>query len=132
MRTTTLAAAALLLLTLTGCTHRSEALPLPPAPTTTTTTTTSTPSTPTTAADGRNLQACQDGTCEVEIMSGDTITIEGQTVTVPNVSAGGLTFVLPGGTVASVAGPGSTIGIGDTITIDILAHDGSTAIIKVY
>src|SRR5262245_41985166 len=126
MRTPTFVAATLLVLTLTGCTNRSAA----PAPTTRTTTTTSTTTTtttttpPATAADGANLQACQDGTCEVQIKTGDVLTIKGETVTISDVSAAGLTFVMADGTVASVGGPGSTIGIGDDISIDVVAHDG--------
>jgi hypothetical protein len=138
MRGTTLATAALLLLTVTGCTVSRQAAPAPTTTTTTPTTTITTTTTTTTTtvpvpaepADGANLQACQDGTCEVYIKSGDLLQIEGQTLTVVNVSPDGVTIVLPSGAVASVGGSG-TISMGDTITVDILRNDGTAAMIRV-
>jgi hypothetical protein len=130
---------AVLLLTVAGCGVDRAAAPEPePATTTTETTTTTTATTTTTttvpvpevAADGTNLQACTDGTCEVEVKSGDMLTIRGEQFVVVSVSPEGATFVLPSGTVASVGGTG-TIGTASGTNVDILRNNGTTVMIRV-
>ncbi|HEY6738413.1 MAG TPA: hypothetical protein VI076_06140 [Actinopolymorphaceae bacterium] len=58
---------------------------------------TPTPSVPT-AADGRNLKACHDGTCEVELRKGDRFTLAKrfvvETVTVDSIATDEITFDL--------------------------------------
>jgi hypothetical protein len=150
MRSPTFTAAALLLLTVTvaGCgTGESwsafmssvAATTTPqtttPTPTTTTTTTTTTP-TPTTtappaaAADGTNLQACQDGACEVEIKAGDMLNIKGLTMQVASVEPDGLTFVMPDGSVFSFSG--GPLSVNGVFTIEILRGGGPSAIVRIY
>lgn len=130
---------AVLLLTVAGCGVDRVAAPEPEPTTTTaetTTTTTATTTTTTTvpvpevAADGTNLQACTDGTCEVEVKSGDMLTIRGEQFVVVSVSQEGATFVLPSGTVASVGGTG-TIGTASGTNVDILRNNGTTVMIRV-
>jgi len=136
MRSTTIAAAALLLLPLAGCGSDDQQAATPTrstAPTITTTTTTTTTTTvpvPAVAADGTNLQACADGTCEVEVKSGDVLTIRGEQFTVVSVGPEGATFVLPSGTVASVGGTGQ-IGTAGGTTVDILRNNSTTVMIRV-
>lgn len=66
---------------LAGCGAETAAPPVTAATTTTTTpTTTTTTEAPFAAADGTDLQACADGTCEVFVKTGDTL---------PNASGGG-------------------------------------------
>jgi hypothetical protein len=141
MRLLTTAAAFLAVLAATsaaGCGVDRAAAP-DPGPTTTTTSATSATTTTTTtttlpvpdvAADGTNLQACADGTCEVEVASGDVLTIRGERLTVASVSPEGATFVLPSGTVASVGGTG-TIGTASGTNVDILRDNGTTVLIRV-
>ncbi|MBB4908191.1 hypothetical protein [Actinophytocola algeriensis] len=140
MRLLTTAAALLAVLlaaTTAGCGVDRAAAP-EPEPTSTTATTTSTTTTTTTttvpvpevAADGTNLQACTDGTCEVDVKSGDVLTIRGEQLTVASVSPEGATFVLPSGTVASVGGTG-TIGTASGTNVDILRNNGTTVLIRV-
>ncbi|WP_197523236.1 hypothetical protein [Actinokineospora pegani] len=101
------------------------------APTTTTTTTTATTvPVPEVAADGTNLQACEDGTCEVEIKSGDVLSIRGERFEVVSVDAQDTTFVLPSGTTASVGGIGN-ISTGSGTNVVILRKNGTTAMIRV-
>lgn len=129
--------AVLLVFTVAGCgVHRSAA----PAPdTTTATTTTTTVSTtvsttttvaPTTAADGTNLRACQDRTCEVAIRPGDAIPVDTLGIlTVANVTADGITMVMPAGGVLTFSGGEFTIN--DTIVITTLRLELGAAIIRV-
>ncbi len=129
---------ALLLLTVAGCGVSRSAAPEPEPTTTTETTTTTTETTTTTttvpvpevAADGTYLQACTDGTCEVEVRSGDTLIIRDEQFIVASVTPEGATFVLPSGTVASVGGTGQ-IGTASGTTVDILRNNGTTVMIRV-
>lgn len=140
-------AAALLLLPLAGCDSDARWADMGPsatAPTTettettetsrttatTTTTTTTTAPVPEVAADGTNLAACEDGTCEVEIKSGDMLTIRGEQFTVVSVSPEGMTMVLPSGTVASLGGTG-TISTASGTQIEVLRNKGATVLIRV-
>jgi hypothetical protein len=131
-----LVATALLLLPLTGCgSDDPTAAPTTttstttPATTTTTTTTTTAP-VPEVAADGSNLQACEDGTCEVEIKTGDVLSIRGEQFQVASAGPDGVTFGLPGGGGASLGGPGGTVGTANGTAIDILRM-GVTVMIRV-
>jgi hypothetical protein len=63
------------------------------------------------------------------IQSQDVLTIRGEVLTVVSVTADGVTFVLPSGTVASLYL--GTITTGSGTTIDILTNSGSSAIIRV-
>ncbi len=132
---------AVLLLTVAGCGVDRAAAPEPEPATTTTETTTTTTTTATTttttavpvpevAADGTNLQACTDGTCEVEVKSGDMLTIRGEQFVVVSVSPEGATFVLPSGTVASMGGTG-TISTASGTNVDVLRNDGTSVLIRV-
>lgn len=128
---------ALLAVMVAGCTvHRSGA----PAPATTTTSTT-TPTTttevtttttvpPTAAADGRNLRACADLTCEVTIQVGDVLPLGPVgDLQVLNLGTDGITMAMPGGSILTFGGGDMTIN--DTIVIATLRIDTSAAIIRV-
>jgi hypothetical protein len=108
-----------------------------PAPTTTTTTVTTTTTTTTAApfagADGRNLEACADGTCEVFVQTGDSlpnasgtgpvqITVEGGLVSLAQTDASGFSSTLSGR-------PGSTQQLGNQV-IDIVVVDGAQAALR--
>lgn len=108
-----------------------------PTATTTTTTTTTTATTTTTtvapfaAADGRNLNACADGTCEVFVQSGDVlpnavgsvmVTVENGTVAISDVSAGGMSSSLSGA-------PGSTQQINNQVFL-IVAVQGAQGVLR--
>jgi hypothetical protein len=141
MRPHTPVLAALLLLTVAGCGVHRSAAPAPEPTTTTPTTTTTTPTTttavtttttvpPATAADGRNLQACQDLTCEVLIRTGDGIPFGPLgTLTVVSIGGDGITTVLPSGTVLTFGGGELTLN--DTIVVTTLRMDADAAIIRV-
>ena len=135
MRPHTPVLAALLLLTVAGCGVHRSAAPAPEpttiTPTTTTpTTTTTTTVPPATAADGRNLQACQDLTCEVLIRTGDGIPFGPLgTLTVVSIGGDGITTVLPSGTVLTFGGGALTLN--DTIVVTTLRMDADAAIIRV-
>jgi hypothetical protein len=97
-----------------------------PAPTTTTTTVA-----PFAAADGRNLDACADGTCEVFVQSGDVlanavgsvmVTVENGTVAISDVSAGGMSSSLSGA-------PGSTQQINNQVFL-IVAVQGAQGVLR--
>ncbi|WP_424184554.1 hypothetical protein ACOBQX_21985 [Actinokineospora sp. G85] len=81
-------------------------------------------------ADGTNLQACEDGACEVEIKSGDVPSIKGERFTVVSVDTQDTTFVLPSGTTTSVGGAGN-ISTGSGTNVVILRNNGSIAMIRV-
>ncbi len=100
-----------------------------PAPTTTTTLAPA----PFAGADGRNLEACADGTCEVFVQTGDSlpnasgtgpvqITVEGDLVSLAQTDASGFSSTLSGR-------PGSTQQLG-TQVIDIVAVDGAQAALR--
>lgn len=102
-----------------------------PAPTTTTTTTPA--PAPFAGADGRNLEACADGTCEVFVQTGDSlpnasgtgpvqITVEGDLVSLAQTDASGFSSTLSGR-------PGSTQQLGNQV-IDIVAVDGAQAALR--
>jgi hypothetical protein len=111
--------------------------PAPPADEPAETTTTSSPAPittttpPLTAADGRNLNACADGTCEVFVQSGDvlpnavgsvTITVENGTVAIADVSAGGMSSSMTGI-------PGSTQQINNQAFL-IVAVQGTQGVLR--
>jgi hypothetical protein len=130
---------ALLVLMIAGCTVQRVGAPAP-APTTTTGTTTSTTTSstvtttttvpPTAAADGRNLPACADLTCEVTIQVGDVLPLGPVgDLQVLNLGADGITLVMPGGSILTFGGGDMTIN--DAVVISTLRLDAGAAIIRI-
>jgi hypothetical protein len=130
----------LLVLTVAGCTVQRVGAPAPAPTTRTTTTTTSTTTSstmtttttvpPTAAADGRNLPACADLTCEVTIQVGDVLPLGPVgDLQVLNLGADGITLVMPGGSILTFGGGDMTIN--DTIVISTLRLDAGAAIIRI-
>jgi hypothetical protein len=126
---------ALLVVMVAGCTVQRSGAPAPDTTTTTTTTTTTMVTTtttvpPTAAADGRNLQACADLTCEVTIQVGDVLPLGPVgDMQVLNLGTDGITMAMPGGSILTFGGGDMTIN--DTIVIATLRIDTSAAIIRV-
>jgi hypothetical protein len=107
----------------------STATTTTPAPTTTVTTTTAAGFT---AADGTDLAACADGTCEVFVASGDSlpnasgagpvqITVQGDTVTISNESADGMSSSLSGY-------PGMPQQINNQVFLIVAVRDGQAVL----
>ncbi|AXB41766.1 hypothetical protein A4R43_03870 [Amycolatopsis albispora] len=109
--------------------------PAPPTPTTPPTTTTTASAPPPKPADGTNLGACSDGTCEVEVKAGDVIRIGNQVKATPKITAltildvgeSGLTVNLSGGMTTTISGG---ITINDALNLDTLHVADGRAVIK--
>ncbi|MBG0850429.1 hypothetical protein I2W78_00755 [Streptomyces spinoverrucosus] len=88
------------------------------------------------AADGRNLDACTDGACEVEIEAGDAISFGSQVTTEPrvdslfvvSVDAEGPTLALSSGMTTTAYG---VIEINHGLRIETVHTDGTRATIKI-
>ncbi|MGC7100131.1 hypothetical protein ACPZ19_36080, partial [Amycolatopsis lurida] len=110
-------------------------VPSPTAATPPPTTTTTTSPPPPTPADGTNLGACADGTCEVEVKAGDVIRIGNQVKATPKIGAltilevgdNGLTVSISGGMTTTVSGG---ITINDALNLDTLHAGDGRAVIK--
>ena len=144
-RTPFLAAALLPVLLLTACggdesaatepttpapstTPPSSAPPAPPSPSPSRTA----PPAPGTAADGRDLDACRDGECEVVVEEGDTLRFNDKVDTAPlSIVEAGSTF-----TVTDASGFTASIGGGGTVTtggvrIDVGEFKGDRTAIRI-
>lgn len=132
---------------LAGCGRAVEpATPAPaPAPVTTppsTSTSSATPSSspkptaPPAVADGRNLKACSDGACEVEVKAGDVIRFGKQVKSTPKISyvavmstgADGIYFQLDSSFGGSING---TVTLNNAVTIETLYSDVDHAMIRI-
>lgn len=141
-----LAAALAAVATLTGCGSEAPPAAAPitaaPPPTTAPPTTTTTPQPaattsppPPTPADGTNLGACADGTCEVEVKAGDVIRIGNQVKATPKISAltildvgtENLTVNISGGMTTTVSGG---ITMNNALNLDTLHLGDGRAVIK--
>ncbi|GIJ47771.1 hypothetical protein Val02_46570 [Virgisporangium aliadipatigenens] len=86
------------------------------------------------AADGSDLSACFDGTCEVEVKTGDVIrfgeriraTPPVDRIQIVSVAPGNTGFLLPGGTIAY----GTNITVNDALHIEVIRADGRRAVIR--
>ncbi|WP_370945491.1 hypothetical protein AB5J62_41305 [Amycolatopsis sp. cg5] len=109
-----------------------------PAPSTSVTTSSSSPkpTAPPAVADGRNLKACSDGACEVEVKAGDVIRFGKQVKSTPKtefiavVSTGtdGIYFQLDGGFGGTING---TATMNDAVTIETLYSDADHGMIRI-
>lgn len=128
--------AAVLVTGLTGCSVSGSPSPSPAASTPATTTTTSSTAPPPTAADGTNVAACFDGTCEIAISGPLAIPLDRRfriaRLTVDAINPDGLaiTFVSTSGGGGSIqTGVGADSGI-NGITIKVVAINGGTAVLR--
>lgn len=99
--------------------------------TTTTTTTTEAPGPPPTAADGTDLAACADGSCEVVVKTGDVLHVPTGPLTV--VVGGGRAGVRPdpsSGMTGLLAGPPGWVGIFNDQAFTVGEVRGDQAVLK--
>ncbi|WP_280882996.1 hypothetical protein [Streptomyces pseudovenezuelae] len=88
------------------------------------------------AADGRHLDACNDGACEVEIKTGDVIRFGSQVKTKPRVDSStvvgvtsdGPTLLLPSGMTTTAYGG---IEINGGISLETVHAEGNRAVIRI-
>ncbi|MFD8499429.1 hypothetical protein [Amycolatopsis sp. NPDC059657] len=107
-----------------------------PSTSATTSSASPTPTVPPAVADGRNLKACSDGVCEVEVKAGDMIrfgkevksTPKTNYVAIVNTSANGIYFQLDGGFGGTFNG---TSTLNNAVTIETLYSDAEHAMIKI-
>jgi hypothetical protein len=86
------------------------------------------------AADGTDLTACEDGTCEVEVKGTDMIHIGPGVradppvtpLTVLAVFEDGISLLLPGGTITTVGGG---VTLNDALDVEVLHSDRTRAVI---
>ncbi|MER5263975.1 hypothetical protein ABTZ99_18075 [Actinosynnema sp. NPDC002837] len=103
----------------------------PTTTTTTTTTTTEAPGPPPTAADGTDLAACADGSCEVVVKTGDVLHVPTGPLTV--VVGGGRAGVRPdpsSGMTGLLAGPPGWVGIFNDQAFTVGEVRGDQAVLK--
>ncbi|WP_091288509.1 hypothetical protein [Amycolatopsis xylanica] len=129
-----------------GCGQEAEPAKPAPAPSTSTATTTASattssaspkPTAPPAVADGRNLKACSDGVCEVEVKAGDLIRFGKQVKSTPKLdyvvivstSADGIYFQLGSGFGGTING---TVTLNnDALSIETLYSDADHAMIRI-
>ncbi|TDC41375.1 hypothetical protein E1281_37440 [Actinomadura sp. KC345] len=106
----------------------SSAAPAPPSPSPSQT---AAPA-PGTAADGRDLDACRDGTCEVVVKEGDTLRFNDKVGNDPlSIVSAGSTFTVtdPSGFTASIGG-GGTVTTGG-VRIEVGDSEGNRTAIRI-
>ncbi|MEV6276976.1 hypothetical protein [Nocardia sp. NPDC051832] len=89
-------------------------------------TTTSAPSTLPPAADGTNVAACADGTCEVEVTGPTTIPIPGSTLAVLAITGDALTILAKSTTIRADAG--DTIRVSGVVVKPVAIVGGSAVL----
>jgi len=94
-----------------------------------TATTTTTTTAPLVAADGRNLEACADGTCEVLVQTGDQLPNASGEGSIGIAVADGEVTITFGG-LSAVAGPGATPNVIQGQAILTVAVQGDQALLR--